>query len=119
MRKTFVMALLLVTFTVGAAAKDKHWVKLYNDGTINGSAVKAGEYRIVVEGGEAAFLQGRKEVARTAVREESAEKKFDRNSIVYEGEVITEIRLAGKSTRLVLSPGAVASKKTEKPAKAN
>ena len=121
MRKSFVLALaLLVTFAAGAAAGgNKHWVTLYNDGTINGAAVKAGEYKMLVEGGEAVFFRGKKEVARTAVREESVGGKIDRNSVVYQGEVITEIRLSGQSSKLVLSPGSVATTKSEKSSKTN
>ena len=122
MRKTFVMAwMLLFAFALTAAAKERIWVKLYNTGTINGAQLKPGEYRmeVNVQEQEAVFYKGRKEVARSAVRQEDVSGKYDRDSVVYQGETITEIRQAGKSSKLILSPGPVASKTREKSPKSN
>ncbi len=120
MKKTMILtvvALLAVSLT--AAAKDKHFLKLYADGTINGAALKAGEYRMEVDNGEAVFYKGRKEVARTAVNEKKSETKFDRNTVVYNGTDIAEIRLSGRDTRYVLEPGPLASKKADSKSKSN
>ena len=120
MRKTFVMAgLLLFALALTAAAKERHWVKLYNESTINGATLKPGQYRVEVNGQEAIFYKGSKEVARSAVRREQVGSKYDRDSVVYQGSALAEIRMTGQNSKLVLSPGAVASKSVEKPSKSN
>lgn len=120
MKKVTVMAMgLLLLSSLTAAAKDTHRVKLYNDGKLNGTDVKAGEYRLEVDGANATFFKGNKEVARAVVREEKGEKKIDRNSVLYRDGSITEIRIAGKDSKLVLGDGVVASRPTEKRSKTN
>lgn len=120
MKKTIVLTVvLLLAVSLTAAAKEKHHLKLYADGTVNGVTLKQGEYRMEVDNGEAVFYKGRKEVARTAISEKKNETRIDRNTVVYNGSEITEIRLSGADTRYVLEPGAMASKKTDSKSKSN
>ena len=117
------MLAVTVLFSLGAVAGEKAqstaWVKLYEPGTINGTEVKAGEYLVKYGENEAVFFKGKMEVARTPMLLEKVSNRFDRDSVVYLGQSVSEIRFAGKKSKLVLSPGAVAARSTEKTAKSN
>ena len=87
------------------AAKSKQTVKLFNQSVIGGATLKAGEYEVDVAGSDVVFFKGKKEVARAPFHPQAVDRKFSRNSLVYEGENVTEIRLEGSNQRLVLEGG--------------
>jgi hypothetical protein len=86
-------------------AKSKQTVKLFNQSVIGGATLKAGEYEVDVAGNDVVFFKGKKEVARAPFHPQAVDRKFSRNSLVYEGENVTEIRLEGSNQKLVLEGG--------------
>jgi len=88
------------------AAKSKQTVKLFDQSVIGGATLKAGEYEVDVAGSDVVFFKGKKEVARAPFHPQTVDRKFSRNSLVYEGENVTEIRLEGSNQKLVLEGGA-------------
>jgi len=93
------------------AAKSKQTVKLFNQSVIGGATLKAGEYEVDVTGSDVVFFKGKKEMARAPFRPQAVDRKFSRNSLVYEGETVTEIRLEGSDQKLVLEGGAATARR--------
>jgi len=93
------------------AAKSKQTVKLFDQSVIGGATLKAGEYEVNVAGSDVVFFKGKKEVARAPFRPQAVDRKFSRNSLLYEGQTVTEIRLEGSDQKLVLEGGATTARR--------
>jgi hypothetical protein len=101
------MKKLFVCFGVAlaiAAAAEKGRVTLYETSTVNGTSLKPGEYRIVVDNGKAILTQGKQRVEAN-VTVQPAESKFGSTSVRYatgDGKMnVSEIRLGGTNTKIV------------------
>ena len=81
-------------------------VTLFQPSTLNGVELKPGEYKIQVEG-DKLTLQNGKTKAEAAVKIEQNGEKFSSTSIRYmngDGKMrITEIRIGGTNTKLVVN----------------
>lgn len=112
MRKAVGWALAAVLLcALPLAARSKQTVKLFNTSVVGGATLKAGEYEVDVTGKDVVFFKGKKEMARAPFRPEAVDRKFSRNSLVYEGETVTEIRLEGSDQKLVLEGGGSTAKR--------
>ena len=89
---------------VVASAASSHTFRMYRPATVGGSELKAGEYKIDVQGDKAVIRQGKTSVE-AAVKVESVPDKIASTSIRYDttdGKFrIQEIRLGGTTTKLV------------------
>ena len=80
----FVFALVAAVAGSIPATGPVYRVTLTEPASVNGTALKAGEYRVAVTGGKAMFVLG-KESHEVAVKVEEAAKKFDGNRIQFCG----------------------------------
>ena len=108
--KKFVFS--LATFALAAAsAAESHRVTLHSPAVLNGQELKAGDYRLELDGAKAVLKKG-KEVATANVRVESADQKYASTAVRYatgDGKNnINEIRLGGTRTRIVFEQPAAA-----------
>ena len=106
-----VLAVLALSLAASAGSRVKrHTVKLFHPTEINGVELKPGEYAVAVEEGQVIFSQGRKELAKAAVRVEENTGKYSANTMVYAGDehILLEIRLAGSAEKLLLEGAASA-----------
>jgi hypothetical protein len=89
-----------------AGAAESYKVTLFQESIIAGSTLKAGDYKVVVDGEKVVISSGKAKVETTA-RSETAENRFSSTSVRYEngdGKYrVKEIRLGGTSTKLVFS----------------
>ncbi len=89
-----------------ASAAETYRVKLLQATVLNGAELKAGDYKVLVEGDKAVFQQG-KQKAEVPVKVETEGKKFESTIFKFENSGgamhLVEIRLAGTKTRLVFS----------------
>ena len=112
MRKVTLLmfALVMVSLTVSAGTK-RHAIKLFGPSEVNGTVLKAGDYAVAIEQGNAVFYREGKEVAKAPAHAEENASKYTVNSVLYGADerVVNEIRLGGSSTRLVLD-GVTAAK---------
>lgn len=97
-------ALSLATFALAtASAASSHRLTLFQDSIVNGTTLKAGEYKLEVKDNKA-VITGRKSVE-APVKTETAESKFSSTSVKFrngDGKYyVTEIRLGGTNTRLI------------------
>ncbi|PWU05960.1 MAG: hypothetical protein C5B47_08240 [Verrucomicrobia bacterium] len=97
--------MLFAFATVGlmvASAAGSYQVTLYAPGVVNGSELKAGEYKLQVEGDKAILRQG-KVKTEANVKVEDLDKKVSSTTVKYVNGQIAEIRLGGTKTKLVFA----------------
>lgn len=88
---------------VAAMAKAKRYeVQVSSSVEAGGTQLKAGTYQLEVDGNSLVFYQGKKEVAKAAVRTEELPKKNEETSMNMSGGKLTAIQLGGTKTKLVL-----------------
>lgn len=104
----FVLAfsiLALVAAFAGSTAAVAH-VTLTKPAVINGTALKAGDYRLLIGDGKVTFTID-KESHEVAAKIETGAKKFDVNQVQYDAvgsqATIREICLGGTKTRIVFN----------------
>jgi uncharacterized GH25 family protein len=107
----------LATFAlVAASAAESHRVTLYSDATVNGQQLKAGEYRLELDGSKAVLKKGKQTVEAT-VRQENGDQKFNATAVRFnngDGSYkINEIRLGGTKTRVIFEQPAGAVRSAE------
>ena len=87
-----------------ASAATSYNVTFYEPVSVNGAKLKAGSYKVEVNGTTAVIKQG-KTVAESPVKVETESEKFSTNSVRLNGaegaRVLSEIRIGGTRTRLV------------------
>lgn len=114
MKKTFLATITVLVLSMVASAatlKGKKDLTLFLDSDIAGTHLKAGDYRIGVEGSTATIYREGKSVATFAVSAEENATKYQANTVVYAGgeRSVKEIRLGGTATKLVLQEGSASA----------
>ena len=91
-----------------ASAADKYTITLSHPATVAGTALKAGDYKVSVDGEKATISNGKSSVE-TAVKVESADRKYSSTAVRYatsgEQYMIDEIHVGGTKTKLVFDSG--------------
>ncbi|MFZ1134453.1 MAG: hypothetical protein WAN69_05880 [Candidatus Korobacteraceae bacterium] len=110
----FALLVLALTLSVSAFAKPRsESVVLYQDASINGTTLPAGEYVVKydVDGNNAQvkFMKGSKEVASASGQVKTLTKKPDSNQVVVDtagnSRTISEIDFGGKDTAISFASG--------------
>ncbi|MBM3745227.1 MAG: hypothetical protein FJW34_05475 [Acidobacteria bacterium] len=105
MTKKLVITFLMLALAV-ACAKTYH-VTLFQPSVIGGTELKAGEYRLELNGDKVVLKNG-KHVAESTVKVEDNGEKFSRTSVRYDngdGKYrVQEIRLGGTNIKLAWIP---------------
>jgi len=104
--KRFTLLLAVVALTLGSAWAKSYDLDLSRPSIVAGNELKPGMYRVTVEGTKMTLSNGSKSV-RCDVQVESTPEKHNKSSMRLE-EVngkyhVTEIRLRGTDTKLILS----------------
>jgi len=99
MVKNVLLGFASVALAVASAAS--YNVTFYQPVTINGSQLKAGDYKLELKDNSMAVLKQGKSVTEVPVKVENDSQKFSRNAVRMDGEKLQEIRLGGTSTRVV------------------
>ena len=99
-----IVALALATAGTVPAPGGSYKVTLIQPSVLNGTDVKAGEYRINIGTDKVTFLIGKNPIE-VPVKIETVEQKFDTTAIRYVMEggksKVAEIRLGGTKTKLL------------------
>ena len=101
---------LAVLLATGAFASNKGTLHVEEAVQVNGQQLPAGDYQLRWEGTgsnvELSFLQGKKEVAKTAAKVVELDKKSDYDSAVVDrsggGAVLSQVRFVGKKFALAV-----------------
>ncbi|MGA7415711.1 MAG: hypothetical protein WBW33_34880 [Bryobacteraceae bacterium] len=101
MFKKLILSFTTVALAIASAAT--YNVTLYQDSKLNGKTLKPGEYRLEVKD-NAVVLKNKKDVTEAAARTETNAKKFSGTSVLYnDKDEVTEIRLGGTTTKVILT----------------
>ena len=100
MKKALILLTTLAFSVAVAAAANTYHITLTQPSIVNGNQLKAGSYKILVEGNQATFKMG-KATLQAPVKVEEADHKTPSDEIIYEGQTVQEIRIGGSNTRLV------------------
>ena len=104
--KTIVLFFVVAAFAITNAA-ETYKLTLFQPSYVPGTQLKAGDYKIEVDGDQVVFRQGRKSRAEAAVKVETNGEKYRSTSVRYDngdGKYrIAEIRLGGTNTKLVIN----------------
>ena len=97
--------ILFATLAVAVASAATYRVKLITPSVVNGTALKAGEYKVEVLDNKAVFTAG-KQTAEAKVKVETADQKFGTTSSKYnqspDGTMkLQEMKIGGSNTKLV------------------
>jgi hypothetical protein len=115
MIRKFVLTAFVLAVGVASAA-EKHRVKFFEPSVFNGTAVKAGEYTLIVDGNKVTLQDGKNLISSEA-KVETQDQKYATTSVRYrtvDGKaVVDEIRLGGKQQKIVLQPTVMAGSSNE------
>jgi hypothetical protein len=107
MFKKFVLAFAILALAAAFAGTvpsvHSYRITLAQPAVVNGTDLKAGEYRLNVDTSKITLVLG-KQTVEVPAKVETVEKKYDDTAIRYTGKTIAEIRLGGTKTRIVLQP---------------
>ena len=104
MNKLLVLCLATVSFALGSA--ETHRITLFQNSLVNGTELKAGEYKLEVLGDKIVLKSGKVKVEASA-KLESSNSKYNTNSVLYKNDggkfEIHEIHVGGTKTKVVLN----------------
>jgi hypothetical protein len=91
-----------------ASAASSYNVTFYQTVMVNGSQLKAGDYKLELKDKTAVIKQGRS-VTEVPVTIENDGQKFQQTAVRLNGEQVQEIRIGGTNTRVVFDKGSNAT----------
>lgn len=104
MKKLLVLCLATASFALAAA--ESHRITLFQNSLVNGTELKAGEYKMEVLGDKIVLKSGKVKVEAPA-KMESSTAKYNTNSVIYKSDggkyEIREIHVGGTKTKVVLN----------------
>lgn len=102
--------LLCATLTMAIATASTHRIVFYEDATLNGKQLKAGEYKMEIDGDKISLKKGKTSVD-ASVKVEQAGEKFSTTTVRYGTEAgkykVQEIRVGGTSIKVLVDDFAV------------
>ena len=105
MVKNFLFGFASLALAVASAATSYN-VTFYQPVMINGSELKAGDYKLELKDNGMAVIKQGKTMTEAPVKVETENQKFSRSSVRLNGSQVEEIRLGGTTKRLVFErPG--------------
>jgi hypothetical protein len=84
-----------------ASAASSYSVTFYEPVMVNGTQLKAGDYKLELKDNGMAVIKQGKTTTEAPVKVENESEKFSRSSVRISGGQVEEIRLGGTSKRLV------------------
>ena len=106
MTKTTKFLIMFLTAALMVASAASYNVTLFQTSVIGGKELKAGEYKVTVDGDKAIISMGKQKVE-AAAKIETADSKFSSTSVRYTSEggkmKIQEIRLGGTNQKLIFN----------------
>lgn len=100
MRKAALLSFVALATTAFAASSSTFKVNVLQDSVIGGKTLKAGQYKLSVENGNAVFKAGKDSIAVPAREETQANKVAATEMIYTDGSKLQEIRVGGTHTKI-------------------
>ena len=104
MKLLLVFCLTLANLALAAAGS--HQITLFQNSRVNGTELKAGDYKMEVLNDKIVLKSGKLRVE-AAAKVETSDSKYSSNSVLYKNEngksAIQEIHIGGTKTKVVLN----------------
>jgi hypothetical protein len=97
--KTITFGFATLALAVASAATSYN-VTFFETVTVNGTKLKAGDYKVQINDNKAIIKQG-KAVAETAVKVENNDRKYPTTTVRLAGAQVEEIHFGGTRTKVV------------------
>lgn len=102
MKRSLLVNLFVISGMAFAAGNNTYKVGLYQDSVIEGKTLKAGEYKISIENGNAVFKGRGKEAVTVPAHVENEPKKNPNTEVTYrDNNNVEVIRVAGTHAKIV------------------
>jgi hypothetical protein len=111
MKRTVVTFFVAAAIALAGGSAATYKVKLLQPSVVNGTELKAGDYKVQIDGDKATIWQGKNSVAGEA-KVETADQKYNTTAFRYgQNSTLQEIHLGGTNTKLVFesAPGSAAA----------
>ena len=105
MKKTL-LASFLVLAGMALAAGNTYKINIFQDSVVDGKTLKAGDYKIMMENGNAVLKQGNQTIEVPAREETEANKVASTELLYKDGTNLEQIRVGGTHTRIVFDAAA-------------
>jgi hypothetical protein len=110
MFKKLAVSFALVGLAIASAAQ--HRITLYEESVVNGTTLRPGDYKLVIEGDKATLSRGKQKVE-AAVAVQKSDAKYPATSVRYAAgngvQRVQEIRVGGTDTKVVFDPASAAA----------
>ncbi len=104
MIKKLILAFAILALAVASA--ETYRITLFQPSVVKGTELKAGDYRLNLEGSKLTIVNG-KNTVEVPVKVENGDQKFSSTSVRYATDngkyTIAEIRVGGTKTKLVIN----------------
>jgi hypothetical protein len=105
MKKTLLLSFLALGVTAFASS-NTFKMTLTQPTVVEGKSLKAGDYKVSIENGNAVIKQGN-ETIEVPAREETESSKYSSTSLLYQNDnALTEVRFGGTHTKVVFEGAA-------------
>jgi hypothetical protein len=98
---------LLIGFAalgIGIASAADYKIELAQKTQVGGTELKAGAYRVEVQGDKAVFKSGKDVVAQAPAKVEDAKQKYSLTSVSTNASKLESISIGGTTMKIVLAP---------------
>ena len=110
MLKNLVVSFALAGLAIASASQ--HRITLFEESVVNGTTLKPGDYKLVIEGDKAMLSRGKQRVE-ASVSVQKSDAKYATTSVRYASgdgkQKVQEIRVGGTDTKVVFDSGASAA----------
>lgn len=104
--KTAVFSLSMFAAGIASAASSGYSVTLYDAISVGSTQLKAGDYKVEMQGDKAVFKSGGKTVAEVPATMGANDKKYVYTSLSSKDSKLNEIDLGGTKSKIVFAPEA-------------
>jgi hypothetical protein len=104
--KKAMLCFVTLSLVIASAGSASHNLTLFQTSTIAGKQLKAGDYKLELNGDKVAIKSGKQVLAETAVKVETESSKYSTTSVRYLSDSknqVQEIRIGGTTTKLVFN----------------
>ncbi len=105
MKKTLFLGIFAICATAFAAG-NTYKVSLAQDSTVEGKTLKAGDYKVSVDNGNATFTRGKEQIVVPGRVETEANKNSNTEMTYSNNTELREIMIGGRNVKIVLDGSA-------------
>jgi hypothetical protein len=103
---TVVFSISMFAAGIASAASSSYTVTLFDPISVGSTQLKAGEYKVEMQGDKAVFRMAGKTVAELPATMGTSDKKYQYTSLSSKDSKLSEIDIAGTKSKILFAPEA-------------